>query len=267
MRCWRNVISKSVTPVPARTLPAGSRIASTRRLANGSTGCDAANPPTNEKEGRAARPSPCWLALAAREPGTKAIECRRRRVVVGHIAPVAEPIPDGGAVDDAAGANLADDQDARAGGQDAQGAIGGAGTGALPDDIGGRIPVSGRLRGPGRHREHDRPNRRSDKVDVARRANRTLSVAQIVGPVVFLNDRVAGTVDRHHVGDVTAPPGTALPAVPDGHRTDGRMGVDDVADRCRRRIPRAAIAEERGLPVRTLQRSAVKTDPFLAQPE
>src|SRR2546423_925892 len=210
MRCWRNVISKSVTPVLARTWPAGSRIASTRRLANGSTGCDAANHPTNEKEGRAARPSPCWLALAAREPGTKAIECRRRRVVVGHIAPVAEPIPDGGAVDDAAGANLAGDQDARAGGQDAQGAIGGAGTGALPDGIGGRIPVSGRLRGPGRHREHDRPNRHSDKVDVARRANRTLSVAQIVGPVVFLNDRVAAA-DALRTSNLSRPIGLMPP--------------------------------------------------------
>src|SRR2546429_6944512 len=147
MRCWRSVISKSVTPVPARTLPAGSRIASTRRRANGSTGCDAANHPTNEKEGRAARPSPCWLALAAREPGAKAIECRRRRVVVGHIASVAEPIPDGGAVDDAAGANLADDQDARAGGQEAQRTVGGAGTGGVPDADGGRIPRSGGSRG------------------------------------------------------------------------------------------------------------------------
>src|SRR5437868_10270657 len=267
MRCWRSVISKSVTPVPARTLPAGSRIASTRRLANGSTGCDAANPPTNEKEGRAARPSPCWLALAAREPGTEAIECRCRRVVVGHVAPVAEPIPDGGAVDGAAGANLADDPDPRAGSQDAHCAICGAGTGALPDGVGGRIPTSGWLRGRGRDRKHDRPHRRPDEVDIAMRPHRALPVPQIVAPVVFLNDRVAGAVDRHHVGDVTAPPGTALPAVPDGHRTNGRMGVDRIADRCRRRIPRAAVAEERGLPVRTLHRRAVKTDPFLAQSE
>src|SRR2546423_8437711 len=183
MRCWRNVISKSVTPVLARTWPAGSRIASTRRLANGSTGCDAANHPRNEKEGRAARPSSCWLALAAREPGTEAIECRRRRVVVGHIAPVAEPIPDGGAVDDAARANLADDQDPRAGGQDAQCAIGGPGTGALPDGVCGRIPTSVRLRGRGRDREHDRPHRGPDEVDIAMRPHRALPVPQIVGAV------------------------------------------------------------------------------------
>src|SRR5467141_4702648 len=45
------------------------------------------------------------------------------------------------------------------------------------------------------------------------------------------------------------------------------MAVDHIADRCRRRIPCSAVAEERGLPVRTLQRRAVEADPFLAQPK
>src|SRR5439155_11844251 len=97
--------------------------------------------------------------------------------------------------------------------------------------------------------------------------HRTLSVPQVVGPVVFLNDRVAGAVDRHYVGDVAAPPGTALPAVPDGRGTHRRMAVDHIADRCRRRIPGSPVSEEGGLPVRTLQGRTVEADPFLAQPE
>src|SRR5260370_36131367 len=66
---------------------------------------------------------------------------------------------------------------------------------------------------------------------------------------------------------MAAPPGTAPPAVPDGYGTNARMTVDHVPDQCRRRIPRAAVAEEGRLPIRALQRRAVETDPFLAQPK
>src|SRR5256885_6197724 len=86
-------------------------------------------------------------------------------------------------------------------------------------------------------------------------------------PFISPTERLAAPAAPHPEGEVPPPPGPAPPAVPDGHRTNGRMTVDHIADRCRRRIPRAAVAEERGLPVRTLQRRAVKTDPFLAQPE
>ncbi len=64
MQCWRGGTSRLGTPVPVRTLPAGSRIASTRKLANSSTGCGAANRPRNEKEGRMALFSAGWPLAA-----------------------------------------------------------------------------------------------------------------------------------------------------------------------------------------------------------
>src|SRR5216683_3294901 len=107
---------------------------------------------------------------------------------------------------------------------------------------------------PERHRERDWPHRCCrDEMDVAMRPHRALSIPQVIRPVVLFNDRVARGVDRHHVRDMAAPPGTVLPAVPDGYRTNARMAVDHVPDRCRRRIPRAAVAEEGRLPIRALQ--------------
>src|SRR5207302_9803171 len=144
MQCWRSVTSRSGTPVPAPTLPAGSRIASMRKPANGLTGCDAARHRKNKKRA-VARPSFCWLALAARKPGAEAIECRRRRVVVGYVGAVAEAVPDRGAVDDAARADLADDHDPAAGREDADCPIARAGAGALPHGIGCGVEVSQRL--------------------------------------------------------------------------------------------------------------------------
>src|ERR1700694_3259623 len=281
MPCWPAATSRWGTTRPAPTSPAGSRIASTRKPASVSSDYAEGNQPDhavlstpgtanrrNKKEGRMRGPLFCWLELAARKTGTEAVERRRRRVVVGHIGAVAETVPDSGAVDDAAGADLADDHDPMPGRQDAQRAIAGAGTGALPDGVGCEVRVPGCWGRRGRRWHQARPyRRRRDEVDVAMRPDRALSIPQVVGPVVFLNDRVAGGVDRHYVRDMAAPPGTVLPAVPDGHGTDSRMAVDDIADRCRRRIPRSAVAEEGGLSIRALQRRAVQANPFLAQPE
>src|SRR6202521_5983649 len=280
MPCWRAATSRSETTVPVPTLPVGSRIGSTRRPANVSTVCAAANQPdravlstpgtaNRRNKKRAARRGPlfCWLDLAARKTGTEAVEGRRRRVEVGHVRAVAETVPDCRAVDDAAGAHLADNHDPLAGLQDAQRAIARAGTGALPDGVGCEIWMSCRLSRRGRHRKRDRPYCERGEVDVARCSDGALPVPQVVGPVVLLNGRVACGVDGHDVRDVAAPPGTALPAVPDGHRADGRMTIDDIADRCRGRIPRSAVAEEGGLPIRALQRRAVEAAPFLAQPK
>src|SRR2546422_10639242 len=64
---------------------------------------------------------------------------------------------------------------------------------------------------------------------------------------------------------MAAPPGTIFSAVPDGHRANGWMGIDDVANGGGRRIPRPAIPEERRLAVRALQGRAMKDDSLLAQ--
>src|ERR1700737_1411920 len=106
----------------------------------------------------------------------------------------------------------------------------------------------------GRWRQRDRDDGSADEVDVAMRLRRPLVVAQVVRPVVLLHCRIARAVNGHHVSDVSAPPGAAPPAVPDGHGTNCRMTIDDIADRGGGRIPAAAIAKERRLAIRPFER-------------
>src|ERR1700694_3757621 len=245
MRCWRAAISRWETTVPVPTLPAGSRIDSTRNPVNVSAGCAAANQPDHavlftpgtanrRNKKRAARCGPLLCRnLAARQSRTQAIERRRRRVVVGDVGAIAEAVPDRRAVDDATRANLADDHDPMADRHDAQHGIAGAGSEALAYGLGRVIGMPGPWRRLAGRRIRDRLNHRTDEVDVARRAHGALPIPQVVGPVVFFNGRVARRVDGHYIRNVAAPPGTGLPAVPDGHCTNGRMAVDHIADRCR----------------------------------
>src|SRR6202165_1219888 len=231
MRCWRAAISRWETTVPVPTLHAGSRIASTRKPVNVSTGCAAANQPDHavlftpgtanrRNKKRAARCGPLLCRnLAARQSRTQAIERRRRRVVVGDVGAIAEAVPDRRAVDDATRANLADDHDPMADRPDAPHGIAGAGSEALPYGFRRVIRVPGPSRRLGGIR--DRLNHRSDEVDVAGRLHRALPVPQVVGPVVFLNDCVPRGVAAHPVRHVPAPPRPALPAVPDRYRTNG----------------------------------------------
>src|SRR5207253_6177766 len=207
---------------------------------------------------------PSYLrGLTARKSGAESIERRGRRVVVGDVGTVSEAIPDAGPIDDAAGPNLAGDHDSLAGRNDPDGAVPGGGPGALADDIGAAIRMAHRC---GSRRKHDRPDRcGTDEVDVAGCLGRALPVPQVVRPVVLLNRRLSCGINRHDVGDVPARPGATLPAVPDSDRTDGWMGVDDVADGGRGRVPRPAIPEERRLTVGALQSRSVKDDPLLAQ--
>src|SRR5213080_2944471 len=196
---------------------------------------------------------PSYLqGLTARKSGAEAIERRGRRVVVGHVGPVAQPVPNPSPVDDAAGPNLADDHDPLARSNDPHGAIPGGGPGALPDDIRGAIRMAYRHR-RSLWRKHHRPGRRAHEMDVAACLGRALAVPQIVRPVVLFNDRIARAIHCHDVRDMATRPGTVLSAVPDGHRANGWMGIDDVADRCGGRVPRSAIPEERRLAVRALQ--------------
>src|SRR5207249_8477595 len=129
---------------------------------------------------------PSYLqGLTARKSGAEAIERRGRGVVVRHVGPVAQPIPNPGPVDDAAGPNLADDHDPLARRDDPHGSIPGGGPRALADDIGRAIWMPhGLCRRLGRDRDWLR-QRDADKVDVASSLSRALPVPQIVRPVVL----------------------------------------------------------------------------------
>src|SRR2546422_2238602 len=165
MLCWRVGTSRSAIAGPDPTSPAGSRIGSTPGLANGSTRFDAASCRRNEKEGRPMRPS-YLQGLTARKSGAEAIERRGCRVVVRHIGPVTQAVPNPGPVDDAAGPNLAYDHDPLARRNDPHGAIPGAGSGALADDIGGAKWMTHRhCRTP--WREHHQQGHCAHEVDVA----------------------------------------------------------------------------------------------------
>src|SRR2546430_12802979 len=102
-------------------------------------------------------------------------------------------------------------------------------------------------------------------MDVAACLGRALAVPQIVRPVVLFNDRIARAIHCHDVRDMATRPDTLLSAVPDGHRANGWMRIDDVPDRCGCRVPRPAIPEKRRLPVLALQCRSMEHHPLLAQ--
>src|SRR5919201_4549273 len=265
MRCWPVVTSGWVTVVRSRTSPAGWRIGSTRKRASVSTGYAAATP---RKKKRAARGGPLICRdLAVRDARAEAIERRRGRVVVGDVGAVTQAIPDRGSPDDARRPYLADDHDSLPRRQYAQCAITRSRTRALSKEISGAKGVADRLRWR-RRRIGDRLHGRARfKVNIAVRPYRSLTVPQILRPVVLFDRRVPRPIDGHHIRDVSAGPGSVLPTVPDRHGTDARSAVDPITDGSRGRIPAAAVAEEGRLPARACQRRAVEDDPLLAESE
>src|SRR2546430_15888038 len=125
---------------------------------------------------------PSYLqGLTARKSGAEAIERRGRGVVVRHVGPVAQPVPNPGPIDDATGPNLADDHDPLTRSNDPHGAIPGGGPGALPDDIRGAIRMAHRHR-RSLWRKHHRPGRRAHEMDVAACRGPALGGPAIVRP-------------------------------------------------------------------------------------